>query len=609
MTFLWFILFLSLILIVYHHIIYLPIMIALSHRQKMAKHSNAENEIGSDAIDDDDLTDTWPTIALVMSAYNEADYLDDKLANILMLDYPCEHLHVYIACDGSSDGSADILHRWSARFQEHGVAYTIINDDKNVGKLQRINQLASTAKQIAPFIAFTDVSALISIDALKLAVTNFAKPNVGAITSQYLLANPEEGEEKYWQLQNKIRLSESSLGNVMGGSGAFYIMRSALFAPLPCDTINDDFMLPMSVIEQGYQVILNQDIHSVEIAPTSHEQELKRRERIGAGNLQQLLRCRFLLRPQRLTSAWLFASGKGLRTLMPFILILCALSTAMLALTGHLFAISVALLQIIGYSVALLPICRDSYPSLNKINYLVMGYYSALIGMWKYMRGHFSQGWRQTFQLHHYQNGITRTLKRGTDILLSILGFIITLPLWPLIALAIKLETPGPIFFKQLRVGQVHADRVELFYMIKFRSMGQYAEQKTGAVWASKNDPRITRVGAFLRKTRLDELPQFINVIIGDMSLIGPRPERPEFCQRLQNALPFYTERTAGLKPGITGLAQVNNGYDESLEDVKNKLLWDHAYSAALSSPIQWVTTDLRIIAKTVYIMVAGRGQ
>jgi lipopolysaccharide/colanic/teichoic acid biosynthesis glycosyltransferase len=135
------------------------------------------------------------------------------------------------------------------------------------------------------------------------------------------------------------------------------------------------------------------------------------------------------------------------------------------------------------------------------------------------------------------------------------------------------------------------------------------AETKSGAVWASAADPRITRIGRFLRKTRLDELPQCINVLAGDMSIVGPRPERPQFFTELEHAIPYYVERTYGLKPGITGLAQVSQGYDESIEDVRNKVMFDHAYALSINAPLRWLYTDISIICRTFIVMVTGRGQ
>jgi lipopolysaccharide/colanic/teichoic acid biosynthesis glycosyltransferase len=203
----------------------------------------------------------------------------------------------------------------------------------------------------------------------------------------------------------------------------------------------------------------------------------------------------------------------------------------------------------------------------------------------------------------------TSRAKRIFDIVFSSLALVLSLPLYPLIAIAIKLNSVGPIFYTQLRVGRSFPDHVQLFEMIKFRTMVADAESETGAIWAKKHDPRITSVGLFLRKTRLDELPQFINVIKGEMSLIGPRPERPGFYQKLEMAIPFFTERTYGVSPGITGLAQVNQGYDTSIEDVRSKVGYDHCYSLALSKPSAWLRMDLSIILRTILVVVTGRGQ
>lgn len=199
--------------------------------------------------------------------------------------------------------------------------------------------------------------------------------------------------------------------------------------------------------------------------------------------------------------------------------------------------------------------------------------------------------------------------KRAVDIAAALLGLALTLPLWPFLALAIKLDSPGPVLFRQLRIGEARPDRVAMFFMLKFRSMRADAEKASGAVWAQKRDPRITRMGAFLRKSRLDELPQLINVLRGDMSLIGPRPERPGFYRRLNAAIPFFAERTGGLKPGITGLAQVNQGYDATLDDVRRKVAWDHAYALRLTSLRAWLAADLGIAFRTLAVMAGGRGQ
>jgi lipopolysaccharide/colanic/teichoic acid biosynthesis glycosyltransferase len=206
-------------------------------------------------------------------------------------------------------------------------------------------------------------------------------------------------------------------------------------------------------------------------------------------------------------------------------------------------------------------------------------------------------------------NALTSRAKRAFDLVVAVSAMAVTLPLYPLIAIAIKLDSPGPVFFRQMRIGRARHDRTDLFEMIKFRTMRQDAEARSGAVWAKKSDSRITRIGNFLRKTRLDELPQLINVIRGEMSIIGPRPERPGFYRMLEREIPYFAERTVGVAPGITGLAQVNQGYDTCLDDVRSKLGFDHRYALALASPRDWLMMDLHIAWRTLGVMVTGRGQ
>jgi lipopolysaccharide/colanic/teichoic acid biosynthesis glycosyltransferase len=199
--------------------------------------------------------------------------------------------------------------------------------------------------------------------------------------------------------------------------------------------------------------------------------------------------------------------------------------------------------------------------------------------------------------------------KRTTDILIAAIGLLVSAFLFPFIAIAIKLTSPGPILFKQMRIGLAEPEQTHIFWMYKFRTMGVNAESKSGAVWATQGDPRVTSVGLFLRKSRLDELPQLFNVLRGDMSLIGPRPERPGFYQKLEQAIPFFAERTWGIKPGITGLAQVNQGYDRDIEDVRSKVAFDHSYALNLCSFYSWLKCDLMIVVRTLIVMACGRGQ
>lgn len=215
----------------------------------------------------------------------------------------------------------------------------------------------------------------------------------------------------------------------------------------------------------------------------------------------------------------------------------------------------------------------------------------------------------QSDETLHYIPRQVRIAKRVADLVMAITLLLMTLPLWPLIMLAIKLNSKGPVFFVQQRIGAADAQQFSLFNMIKFRTMVSDAEKGSGPVWASKNDPRITSVGLFLRKTRLDELPQLINVLKGEMSMIGPRPERAGIMAKLEDEIPLFNERMYGVLPGITGLAQVYQGYDETIEDSRNKLGYDLAYAVSLSDAMNWLRMDLHITLKTIAVVVMGRGQ
>jgi lipopolysaccharide/colanic/teichoic acid biosynthesis glycosyltransferase len=236
-------------------------------------------------------------------------------------------------------------------------------------------------------------------------------------------------------------------------------------------------------------------------------------------------------------------------------------------------------------------------------------------------------------------------IKRTLDIFLALAGLIVTAPLFPLIALAIYRESPGPVFFRQRRAGRLvevpngegpRRFRFEEFEMLKFRTMRVGAEKERGVVLAEENDPRITKVGRILRRLRLDELPQLVNVLRGDMSVIGPRPEQPQLIDHLSAAIPYFEERMRGVKPGITGFAQVSLGYtgrplpgspilafrevltnpfkvDEAegalADDMRIKLLYDLAYGATLQNLADFLRMELYILFRTPWVMIRGVGR
>jgi len=202
----------------------------------------------------------------------------------------------------------------------------------------------------------------------------------------------------------------------------------------------------------------------------------------------------------------------------------------------------------------------------------------------------FSEGFRKTRALN--------ATKRALDILLSAIGLLLALPLMLLVALALRYTSPGPVFYHQRRVGRDG----RIFTIHKFRSMRTDAEKGTGAVWSSEGDPRVTPVGRFLRRSRLDEIPQLWNVLKGDMSFVGPRPERPEFVTDLTRSIPFYGQRHV-VRPGLTGWAQVRHSYGSSTNDALQKLQYELFYIKHMS-----IAFDLFIVLETVKTVLVRRG-
>lgn len=267
----------------------------------------------------------------------------------------------------------------------------------------------------------------------------------------------------------------------------------------------------------------------------------------------------------------------------------------------------------------------DSLTFANQINYLFSEYFKGMAFV--ILTSIFIFAVPKLFLKQGSMTGtFTDISKRAMDIIGALVGLILTSPLWLLIPLLIKLTSRGPVFYSQVRVGinrrkksrrsyqmmdvSERRDRDRrredyagyTFKVIKFRTMVNEAEKASGPVWATKNDPRITKLGNFLRKSRIDEIPQFINVLIGDMSLVGPRPERPKFVSELSKKVEGYADRLK-VKPGITGMAQVENGYDTSVSSVVNKIRHDLDY---INRQSIWL--DIKILLKTVIVVITGKG-
>jgi sugar transferase (PEP-CTERM system associated) len=202
----------------------------------------------------------------------------------------------------------------------------------------------------------------------------------------------------------------------------------------------------------------------------------------------------------------------------------------------------------------------------------------------------FSSGFKHT--------SLTRIIKRIEDVLLGGIGLILAIPIALVTAILVKLDSPGPVFYKQERLGRYGRP----YTILKFRSMSSDAEKRTGPIFASKDDARITRLGRVIRKLRVDEIPQILNVLMGDMSFVGPRPERQFFINQLQRRIPYYTQRLI-VKPGITGWSAINYQYSDSIESAVEKLQYDLYYIKNMS-----IFLDMVILLKTIQVIAIGKG-
>ncbi len=591
------------LLVIYHHFIY-PLALRWLARRNQERPAGQPRHLAEEDL---------PSVTVIVPAYNEEAMIAGKVANLMELDYPRDRLRVLIVLDGCRDQTGEIAR--AALDAAGNPAFIELHDyPVNQGKLHILNTEIERAH--TDLVVLSDVSANVKPDALRLGVAHFSDDDVGVVCATYALERPgSEGEAKYWSYQTELKAYEAAVAAPMGAHGAFYMFRRICWSePLPPNTINDDFVLPMRIVAQGYRAVYDQSIVASEREQTNARQEFSRRIRIGAGNMQQLIWLSGLLDPRRARLAFVFGSGKALRVAVPFLALAGVVATLYLTAKGYelflFIAMAGAIVSCLGVGAAIRR--GKNMPNLIAwLGYLIEGYCASFIGAVAYLFSPRNISWSARAQAAapNYVPLSTRIAKRVFDVTLSVAALLLLWPLFLPIMLAIRLESRGPVFYRQLRVGRAWPERTELFHLVKFRTMYEDAEKTSGPMWATKNDPRITKVGRFLRKTRLDELPQFINVLAGDMSLIGPRPERPKFIGGLEREIPFYTERTYGLRPGITGLAQVNQGYDESIEDVRNKLLYDHAYAAHLSSLANWFKMDVGILFSTVAVMITGRGQ
>jgi cellulose synthase/poly-beta-1,6-N-acetylglucosamine synthase-like glycosyltransferase len=320
-----------------------------------------------------------------MPAYNEARHVAAKLRNLARLDYPPGRLRVILACDGCSDATAAIAR---ATLAEPGCAHLdaeVRELTPNRGKVATLN--ATIASVDEPVVALTDVSAMLPPDALRRAAAHFAEPGLGAVGGTYrLAAEGADGETSYWAYQRAVKRGEAALGAPLGMHGAFWAFRRAAWQPLPADTINDDFIMPMAMYLRGWRLAYDSGIEVAEAEASDRGTEARRRRRIAAGNAQQLWRMAALLHPRHGGVALAFASGKALRVAMPLLLVL-AFAGALTLAPGSTFFALLAAGEALGIALALcgLALGARAPKLLAAGGYALAGHASSGIGVVRHL--------------------------------------------------------------------------------------------------------------------------------------------------------------------------------------------------------------------------------
>jgi cellulose synthase/poly-beta-1,6-N-acetylglucosamine synthase-like glycosyltransferase len=336
--------------------------------------------------------DIVPTVSLLIPAYNEEAHLEAKLRDSLALDYPRARLEIAVASDGSTDATNAIAQRFALR----GVCLKA--RPANIGKSAMLNQVVPSLR--GDIVVFSDASGSLEPAAIRRLVRAFADPSVGCVCGRYRLRGGADlraqGEGLYWRYETWIKQREGRLHSILGAHGAFYAIRRALFRPLPAGAINDDYLIPMRVVQQGFRAVYEPSAVAWEEELASVEGEFARRRRIAAGNCQQLIELRALLNPRRGWVAWMFASHKGLRTLAPLALIAMFVSSLGLLPPWAVVALAV---QGALYGAALLGyhfqrrgrLVRWLSPAL----YFCLGNLAMLAGVWNFCARRGDLGWER----------------------------------------------------------------------------------------------------------------------------------------------------------------------------------------------------------------------
>lgn len=370
-------------MVIYHHVGY-PILLTLIRRFSAPPVPTHKVNIAPEDL---------PTISIVMPAFNEEKYIAEKIRNLSCLDYPKHKFEIILAADGCTDRTVEIARKTCGEYICRNLQLKIIEFPKNQGKVWMLNALVPAIK--SDLVALSDVSSLVSIDALRVSAERFTDAKVGAVNGNYRLLNPgSEGEAHYWEYQRAIQIGEESLGSCLGAHGAFYMIRTSLFERIPGDSVNDDFIIPMNIISQGFKVVYEPRLNAVELEHASRDQDWHRRLRISFGNAQQVVYLRKLFHPKYRGVAFAFISGKGLRLTMPFFMLLSFLGSLLLS-SQPLFA-GLALSQSALYLAALWVQFFPKYAGLSilkTLHYLVSGHVANFIGCINFYTGKHLDSW------------------------------------------------------------------------------------------------------------------------------------------------------------------------------------------------------------------------
>jgi lipopolysaccharide/colanic/teichoic acid biosynthesis glycosyltransferase/glycosyltransferase involved in cell wall biosynthesis len=556
-------------------------------------------------------TENFPFVSVLIPAHNECETLKAKLENALSLDYPPDKMEIIVCSDGSTDATDAI----AQRFSDQGVQ--LVRNVQRRGKAETIRRMLQVAT--GDLILLTDASARLNRDCLRILVRSFSDPSVGVASARYVVAhdlNEIKAEDHYWSFDVKLKTLEAEKNMLLGVHGAAFMARRKLIPELPTDTINDDFVIPLSIRAQGFCICYVPEAIAMDSPTDSWDTIYHRLIRIAKGNYQMYWRHRRILNPFRGRIALAFGLRKVLKTLGPFFIIgMLLTSTLSAGLHPFIAAFSIASWSALALGFFGLVTKQRTFLPIRMLSYGLMGQIAGLVGLFKHIFHMGGSTWKRAPEnepLDLDMPAVPPThiilVKRAIDLSFAIIGLGLGLPFLLFVSISILIETGFPVIFRQARVRYDSSGRPTTFTMYKFRTMRTDAETKSGPVWATQDDPRITRLGRFLRRTRLDELPQLFNVLKGEMSMVGPRPERPHFVELLENEIPLYNDRVIRLKPGITGWAQVNVEYDTSVDSVRDKLLFDLTYAAHLYKLPSYLKMEFKILFATLRVMFTKKG-